>query len=215
MNNIYLVVLGICCCCSLVSFRFQYAIHLRMFSILLFITIATEILANFYFRAFGFENNYTIYNLYVLLQLLGYAAFYWNILPTPLMRKSIITTVIIFVIFWAITTFFYFGVSIWNSYVVIAGDLSIVIFSVLFLYFLITDEAHLNIRYSPEFWIVAGSIFYFSCEIPFTGMFNYVVENFNEAAIQLKIILQGLNIIMYSTFIYAFLCPILRTNTTK
>ncbi len=171
------------------------------------------------------------------------ACFFRELVSSAIMKMSIGLFLFCFPFFWAGTTVSGFGVSNWNSYVtmacnpclpffcipaaafvsglggwnsyvVMAGDLFCVCVSARYLYELFTAGDLVDFGRCPEFWISVGVFFYSCCELPITGMLNFWARNFVPVAIQLYSILQVLNIIMYSIFIYAFLCP-LKTGTTK
>ena len=212
---IYIVVLVISFLCSLVSFRLHYTFHLKLFSILLGITVLTELCASYLPDLLTTKTNYPAYNIFILIQGIMYA-FYFRLINTSSKIKMIINLfLLLFILSWFITTIFYLGLNVWNSYLVMTGDLFIVCLCGLNLYRLFTSEDVLNLWHYTEFWIAAGSVIYFSCELPITGMLNFMSKNYESQALVLREVLQLLNIIMYSIFIYAFLCPLIQTPITK
>lgn len=131
------------------------------------------------------------------------------------MKRIINAFLFLFPVFWLVTTLSEFKLTGWNSYAVMTGDLFIVCSCAVFLYRLFRSENNVNLWFFPEFWIAAGSIIYFSCELPITGMLNFMAENHEAQALMLREVLGALNIIMYSAFTYAFLCPLIQTPITK
>ncbi len=105
--------------------------------------------------------------------------------------------------------FFIFGITKWNSYVVIAGSFFIICFSAAYYYQVFTQDELARLDNSPEFWIATGLIIFYACNLPYMGMLNFLVKNYLGLAIKFLSILKILNVIMYSIFIYAFLCRII------
>ncbi len=199
---------------SLISFRLNFPFHLKLISILIGIALLTEVFANYLLFFFHLNTNHPVYNIYILIQGCIYAIYYKLIITVKAVKRGANIFLMFFFIFWFATTFFVFGLNVWNSYAVMIGDLFIICMSAAYLFKFITSDDLLNLKHCPEFWIAVGSIIYFSCELPFTGIFNYLADNFETTTIFLYNVLQVLNIIMYSIFIYAFLCR-LKTRTTK
>ena len=211
---IYISTVALAFLSSLLSFWLDYPFHLKLFSVLLGLTLLTEICAKFLLHWFRLESNYPIYNIYILIQDSFYAVYFMLIISSSIAKKVIIFFLILFPAFWIATTFFILGANAWNSYAIMLGDIFIVYFSVIYLYELFVSEKLVKLHLSPEFWIATASVIYFSSELPLTGMLNYMATNYPEQTLVLFKILQLLNIIMYSIFIYAFLCRV-KINTSK
>lgn len=214
LSIIYISILAISFLCSLVSFRLHRQIHLKLFSVLLGIALITEVIANYFLSTFHLKSNWPVYNVYILLQGCIYAFYFRIVMPTKTMKKATSIFIFLFFIFWLLTTFLQFGLREWNSYVFIVCDLFIIIMSAIYLYKIFTSEELIRLRICPEFWIAVGSVIYFSCDLPITGMMNFTSQD-NDNGLLLREVLQYLNIIMYAIFIYAYLCLIIKTRTTK
>ena len=207
---IYITFVGFAFLASLFSFRFNYPLHLKIFSILLGITLLTEICANFLLETFNLKSNSPVYNSFLLIQYLLLAGYFRLIIESLKAKKIISLSMVVFPLFWLFTIVFIFTINHFNSYALMFGDLLIICLSARYLYELFTSDSLIDFKKSTEFWIAAALIFYSCCELPITGILNYLVTNNTS----LNSILQVLNIIMYATFIYAFLCRRM-TNTTK
>lgn len=203
--NIYIAVLIICFICSLVSFKLNYAFHLKLFSVIIGITVVTEICANFLPGIFRLTN-YPVYNIFTLIEYPLIAYYFKRIISSGTTKRLIDFFLWLYPLFWLFTIIFIFGISGWNSYVIMAGDLFTVCISARYMYELFTSNRLISFKTCPEFWIAAATIFYFSCELPITGILNYLVHHYIPLTLQLYTVLQVLNIIMYSIYIYAFLC---------
>ncbi len=194
---------------SLLHFK-KHPLHLKIFSSFLGITLITEICANFLLNVFHLKSNFPVYNIFMLIEYPLLAYYFKLIISSKTTKKIINLFLCLFPIFWFLTTAYIFGLNGWNSYVIMSGDLFIICISARYLYELFTSDNLIDFKRFPEFWIAAALIFYSCCELPITGILNYLAYHNTS----LNNILQVLNIIMYATFIYAFLCRRM-TNTTR
>ena len=155
------------------------------------------------------RSNVPLYNTFMLVEFWVYAFYFrWIILSTAI-RKIINFFLLLFPIFWAIVVFGAFGIDKWNSYVAIIGSFFTICFSVSYYYQLFTQKDLVRLDITPEFWIATGLIIFYACNLPYVGMLNFLVKNYLLLARQLLTVLGILNIIMYSIFIYAFVCRII------
>jgi hypothetical protein len=200
---------------SLISFRLYYPVHLKLFSIFLGITALTEIVSNYLLTLLHLTSNYPVYNIFLLIQYPLLAWFLKQILTSGFMKKAITVFIFMYPLFWIFIFSFVYKLSQWNTYGIMVGDLFIIIFAVRYLYELFTSERLISFARHSEFWIAVGLIFFSCSELPITGILNFLTRdwvNNRETILNLFSILQILNIIMYATFIYAFLCRITPTE---
>jgi len=214
LSHFYITIVIISFLCSLLSFRLHYPFHLKLFSVFLGITVIIEICANFLLGFLKLQTNFPVYNTFMLIEYPLLAFYFRQIISAAITKKVINIFLFGFPLFWFITIFFIFGISGWNSYAIMFGDVFIIIISARYLYELFTSNELINFRSCAEFWVAVALIFYSSCELPITGILNFWVRNNPAITLQLYNVLQILNIIMYSVLIYAFLCPI-KTQHTK
>jgi len=211
MSHIYISVVIVSFLCSLVSFRLHYPFHLKLISILLAITVITEIIANFFLTPFHLRSNFPVYNIYMLIEYPLLALYFRQIIISKIFKKTIGLFLILYPVLWCVIFLFVFHLNEWNSYGIMAGDLFIIIFAARYLYELFTADHLIHFSKHSEFWVAVALIFYSCCELPILGILNFHEHNWNMT-LQLLTILQILNIIMYSIFIYAFLCRIKLTK---
>jgi hypothetical protein len=201
--------------CSLIKFRLHPA-HLKLFAILLVVDLINEILATLMFpylrSIFHLENNMIIYNSFVLLQFMVYTAYFFMIIRFKWFKGICIAFLILFPLLWIITVWYVFGIYSWNSYIHVAGSAFTIIACAVFFYQLYTGDELVSLSRNTEFWIAAALFIFYTCNLPYTGMLNYLVNNALGAAEDLGVVLRLLNIAMYSIIIYAFLCREIRTT---
>ena len=214
LQKIYLLIVIVTFLCSLISFRLQYARHLKFFSLFLGLTAITELLANLFLSALHLDSNYPVYNIFLLLQLFLIGYYFRLLIKYSFFKKTIVVLMFMYLVFWIFTSLIYYTLFHWNSYALMLGDLLIIIFTSRYLFELFTGDELVSLKKYSEFWIAIGILFFSCCELPITGMLNFLVKDWSLAT-RLSGILQVLNILMYLIFIYAYLCrikPIVRKS---
>lgn len=212
----YLAFVGIAFLSSLNAFRLDFPLHLKVFSILLGLDFLVEFSATVVVNLFHIRTNVPLYNCFMLVETMTYAWFFRAILTSRLLKGLIGGYLILFPIFWIIIVFFVFGISSWNSYVYIVESLFTVCLAAAFYYQLFTAPTLIRLTTSPEFWIATGLIIFYTCNLPYLGMLNFITKDYLSLAKSLLMLLQILNIIMYSLFTLAFLCTkTITISTTK
>jgi hypothetical protein len=204
--------MGIAFLSSLNSFRLDFPLHLKVFSLLLGCDFLVEFAGNFLVRPLHFTTNVPLYNVFMLVEFWTYGWFFRKVLNSPLLKKLIAYYLVLLPIFWVIVVFFVFGIGHWNSYLSIIGSLFTICMAAAFYYQLFTAPDLIRLTISPEFWIATALIIFYACDLPYLGMLNFITGEYRSLAEKLVQVLAGLNIIMYSLFTLAFLC---RTRTMK
>lgn len=206
---IVVAVIGLSFLFSLISFRLNFPLHLKVFALFLGLTFIVEFRATWLME--HHRSNVPLYNIFMLVESCFYAWFFRRIIQSTPVRKIINCFLLAFPLFWALVVFWAFGIHKWNSYVAVAESFFIICFSVSYYYQLFTQADLVRLDSNPEFWIATGLIIFYACNLPYMGMLNFLVKNYLLLARQLLAVLAILNIVMYSIFIYAFICRI----TTK
>ena len=135
-----------------------------------------------------------------------YAYFFYLLIKLHWLKKMAVIFICTFPLFWFIAVFSLFGLKNWNSYVYIVGSLFIMLFVIGYYYQLITNEEVKRLTNNSEFWIATGLIIFFAGNLPYLGMYNFLIKNYSDLADSLSTILRLLNIMMYSLFAYAYIC---------
>ena len=200
--------MGIAFLASLNSFRLDFPPHLKVFSLLLGCDFLVELSCNYLVRPFHFHSNVPLYNVFMLVEFWTYAWFFRTILDSPVLKKLIGYYLVLLPIYWTIVVFFVFGIGHWNSYLSIFGSLFTVCMAVAFYYQLFSASHLIRLTASPEFWIATAIIIFYACNLPYLGMLNFITIKYRPLAQELLLVLQFLNIIMYSLFTIGFLCRI-------
>jgi hypothetical protein len=210
--HIYLGVLTICFLSSLISFRLDFPLYLKLLSALIGVCWVTECFSILVMPQLKLGNNMPMYNVYLLIETMGYGIYFYLLLKTPWIKRGIALFSMLFPLAWFYTTFYVFGFTHWNSYGLIMETCFVVAMCITYLYEIFTAEDMISLHNSPEFWIAAGLLIFFACTLPFCGMLNFL--DIHEFTLALKFLeeFQILNILLYTIFIYAFLCRIITRN---
>jgi hypothetical protein len=203
---IYLAFVGIAFLSSLNAFRLDFPLQLKVFSLLLGLDFLVEFTSTVLISLLRIRTNVPLYNCFMLVETMTYAWFFRAILTSRVLKGLIGGFLILFPIFWVIVVFFVFGIYRWNSYVAIIQSLFTVCVAAIFYYQLFTAPTLIRLTTSPEFWIATGLIIFYTCNLPYLGMLNFITKDYLSLAKSLLKLLQVLNIIMYSLFTLAYLC---------
>jgi hypothetical protein len=194
-----------------ISLRSFHDKRLKILTVYLSGTIIMDALAVF-FDAQGLnvgsnEYKYDIsLNIYMLFECTTFTFYIFTNLAKSIWKVYTIILYCIFIIFLLI---------IWNKYptsfskyspqLFAIEGLFIVLFCLFYLYEL--SKSSLNLKKQPSFWIITGSIFYFSVTIPYYLLFYSLQNRLPEYLPLVNSLSFILYSILYLFFIKAFLCP--------
>ncbi len=202
-TTIYISFIAIAFGCSLIGFKL-HPLHLKLLCLIIGFDLVSELTGLYFYSLI--KTNLPVYNIVLLGEFVGYAYFFNIITKNQWLKKLTLIFMIIFPLFWIIAVFILFGFLNWNSYVYIVGSLFIIFFATAYYYELIKGKEIQNLRSSSEFWIATGLIIFFAANLPFLGMYNFLIVNYKDLANSFGSVLRILNIVMYSLFAYAYLC---------
>ena len=153
------------------------------------------------------HNNNWIYNIFLLFET-GFNSLMFSYLLGKYTRsKPLIVCGLALFLFLYVLGIIDHGFLFYNNFTYTIMSVIYVFFSLYYYYFLLKDECYINLKYSPEFWWVAGTLFfYFS-----TTVCNLLDEKLEKIMITKTenisyFIFQGLNIILYGCWGYSFIC---------
>lgn len=212
LKYIYLAILFIAAVSAFTRIRKGLPFHLSVFALLLLYTFLVEWSAFFKSEFMEERDNLQLYNCFMLVSFMAYAFYFKQIIKSTFIRNAILVFLYLYPIFWYFVVFFIFKIGEWNSYVYVIGGLFTVFWAIMYCYQLFTSEEIVRFRYCSEFWIAIGLIIFYSCGLPYMGMFNFLTKNHLQIAIYLRQVILISNIVMYSLFSYAFLCQMINTR---
>lgn len=210
---IYLIPLSLSTIFSLRSFRLNWPVRYRYFSLFLIFTLFVEIFAmcwkyflhNSYFGNYS-NSNIWIYNLYLIPEYLFYFFFFYGFLKHQIIKRIFIGVVIIYFLF-AVTNLIWIQTfSNLNSFTIIPGNILVVLLSLSYFHQSLNDKEFIKQTSQPLFWIAVAVFIFFSGSLPYFIFMNSLIINNIPMAIALFNILLILNTFMYSLYLIAYLC---------
>jgi len=87
-----------------------------------------------------------------------------------------------------------------------AGILILVIHILSFLFRLAKSDEVLSIKTNMMFWVCLGLLVFYLCSLPFFGMGNFLLKNYNNIFINYARLTFVFNCMMYALFTIAFIC---------
>ncbi|QEC41493.1 hypothetical protein [Pseudobacter ginsenosidimutans] len=174
---------------------------------LLVFIFLVEIVGN-NFEAFGWDNNYFIYNIYLILSTPFWLYLFRQMLGLSGMAIVIFRWIAILCMSFMFVNYFYGeGVKEFNSWSLLLLMILTIVFSCLILFRLsVTDIITISLYRHPFFWINAGNLLFALVTLVLLGLQPYIREN----DIQLLhkslyyAIIPTANIILYTSYCYGF-----------
>lgn len=197
-----------CLVVSLFCYRGLRTCSLLAFIPLLLIVNVTEF-TGINFRLFGWDSNYFIYNLYLLLSTPFYFYIAGKLLFLTGKETIVFYTVCALCLILIYANFFFIqGQSRFNTYSVVLIEIMTIVFSSLSLVRLtILDQKELNFTREPFFWINSVNLLFGLITLVVLGLQNYILINHIEIANKTLYyaILPSVNAIVYAGYSYAFI----------
>lgn len=205
----------ICAILSLKTFRLRWPLSFRLFTVLFFVALATEIFARlwvFYpYTSYAFEhpsgNNAWIFSLSMIPQYLLMMSVYYYHTSSKKLRKGIIATAIIFVTFALINFIFWQKAEKINSNTHLLACLIMLLLNFIYFEELRKGDNLTKLSQQPLVWISAGIFAYHLLSIPFLFILNFLNENYMPLAQTFFYVYQVFIFIAYILYTIAFLCP--------
>lgn len=212
LKYLYFTSLGICSIAGLITIL-KLTKQLKIVALLCIYTLLFEFSVLFFKQEFGYEGN-TLpqYNFFILVEFIFYGYFFKQIIKNGYLLKVINLFLLVFPVLWYIFSFYCFNILQWSSYAFVFGGTFTIFFALIYCYEKLTSNETTSLFNEGEFWIAIGLIVYYTCVVPYMGMFHYLTENYEQLAVKLKKLNLITNIIMYLLFAYAFLCRTIKKS---
>jgi hypothetical protein len=188
--------------------------QLKIVALLCVYTFLLEFSIIFFKQMISYNGNVLPqYNFFVFIEFMFYGYFFKQIVNNVYIQKTINVFLFMFPLLWYVFNFYCFNILQWNSYSFVLGGTFIIFFALIYCYELLTglDETKSLVK-EGEFWVAIGLILFYTCEVPYMGMYRYLSANYVQLAVKLKNLNLVTNIIMYLLFAYAFLCRTIKTK---
>lgn len=205
LRPFYIAVIGVSFFVSLISFRKNFPFHLKFFSVLLGLTFLVELYAVYGLQLLQLNYRNTIYNRFMLIIYCSYTIYYRQLLPVK--RKAIADIILlILIITWLVTPLGETDSNKWNTFFSVVGPSCTIILCVMYCAQLLSNSEPVNLWKHSEFIIAAGMLIFYTYSMLYLGAINFLVNKNNPLAKDLLAVLRIFIVIMYSLFLYAFIC---------
>ncbi|PHS64052.1 MAG: hypothetical protein COB12_08690 [Flavobacterium sp.] len=155
----------------------------------------------------NFENNYWIYNIYMIVSYLFYGSFFkWYLKSNKAIKILDILSVVYVIgsiLYLIINEGFFEGYSLFT---LLVGTILVLLSLFYYYYEIIKNDSLLNIKKSVPFYVSLGALFFHLFTTPVLIYSIYYRQSFNpEFDTVFKIVLYGSNLILYFSFILGFI----------
>jgi len=213
IQHLYLIPMFISAILSLKAFRLSSFAPYKLFSILLFTALTTEILANLWhyylhdFNGWSYsKNNAWIYTISFIPQYVLFMLVYHRALQSTRIKKVIVYTAVLFTLLVLINVLFIQKFYIINSNIHILADCIMLFLAFAYFEELRRDKVIYKLSDQPMVWISLGSLVFHLLNIPFLLSINYLNRHFPAAAISFFYVYLLFIFVSYVLYSRAFLC---------
>lgn len=184
------------------KFGFNFFI---VFSCYLFINLAVEIspIIALYYHT----DNMMVYNISILTEGLAFCYLFYCIQHTnPVLKKALLISASVFILFWLINFFFIQKNTTLDTYTYFLSSIILATFSLITIYRFIFEDIVDNPFHNFFFWTSIGVLFCYIGNLPFLGMFNILAQQSKVTAMSLWFISEVVNSLLYFMTITGILC---------
>jgi hypothetical protein len=179
----------------------------RLMVVYLFLTCVTEI-GGAYISGPQFSvNNHWIYNAFLLCEIGFTHLMFFHLLSFYINCKPIIMVGLTVIIVIYIIETINHGFLEYNNTSYSVMSVCYVLYCFCYFYFLHKDDRYINLKYSPEFWWVVGSLFFYFVVTAANLFRNYLATAVLSNGHHLSYyIFRVLNVLLYGCWTYSFIC---------
>jgi len=153
-------------------------------------------------------NNSWFFNIFTTIEFLYYSFIFYKLFQPTFLKKLVAKTTSVFLFFTCINIFFIQGFRKFHTVSYRAGAVMVVVWCCLYFRQLMESSAYIILVKNPYFWISIGLLFFYLGFFFYFSAFDYIVYKKVKFSLALfNIISDTLNILLYSCFVIALLCP--------
>lgn len=198
----YLTVLLLSSLIGLYHYR-HLPTYLRCLSIMLVTTLLVETVSYFLIK-----NNAWIFNIYTSLEFIFYFLLFKHHSANQKFKKVTALFMLIFIIVACANILFFQGFYLFNNYTHSLGAIFVVACAIAYYRQLLGGDKPEPLIRIPMFWISTGLLIFYASDFFFMALFHYIISVSIDLARQLYMITAGLNIVMYSLFIFGIISSV-------
>jgi hypothetical protein len=185
-------------------FRPVAVLALRMFAYFLLGTLIVEFIG--YYLVRKNHSNTDLYNFWGIVEFSFYFWFLRMTIQHSIAKKIIFQIMLFYPLLSLINIFFIQGVGNFATITYSTGCLLIVVITVFYFFEQFQFSRGVTLYREPAFWICFGLLLYYCCSFPIFGLANFLTKAHWFKSRILGILLDLVNILLYSLFTIAFLC---------
>src|SRR5580704_7577502 len=179
-------------------------IYLKLFPFFLFsIGILSAIIGYLFFKG---KSNVFFYNIYTTLEF----CFYFFVMSQIILNRKIKRIIYFFLYAYPIVEivniFFIQKTTTFTNVTYSIGCLLIVLSSIWYFFELFQLSYTINLLTDSNFWVCSGLMFYYVCNFPIFSLLNFLKTPSTIIVINVTIITNILDVLLYTSFTIAFLC---------
>ncbi len=205
LTNFYLLVQASSFLVCLYLYKTLKNTELKYFLPFLLLTLAVE-LVGYWFSSRGIKN-YLMFNVFTTFEFIFYTFLFYKHLQKPIFKKITLAFIPIYTLAVAYNLLYVQGVNNFHTYTFLLGSFFIVVFCCLFFFESVLPE-HLDnkLTLQPFFWVCTGLLLFYLGSVIINALFEYLrsFDMQEEGKRIYGIINQSLNVVLYSSFIFAF-----------
>jgi hypothetical protein len=205
LYNFYLLVQASSFIVCLYYYKTLRHTELKYFLPYLLLTLIVELLG-YWLISKGIKN-YLIFNVFTTIEFIFYTFLFYRHLRIRLFKKITMAFVPFYIIAVAYNLAFIQGFNNFHTYTFLLGSFFIVFFCCLFFYeSVLPENIDHQLSLQPFFWVCTGLLLFYLGSVIINALFEYL-RSFDMQEEGKRIygtINQSLNVILYSSFIFAF-----------
>ena len=205
---------------SLIAFCIIIGLYRKAISEYTFFVLTLLLGVTFVVESVGYFNLWTknkvagwIFLLFLPVQYSLYALYFKNIIKNDKIKKTILISVPVLLLWNICNTVFFQSFLMLNTYAILLACLLYCTWSSIYLIQLLRGIGDENLAHNPHFWICTGTLFFYSVSFFIIAFIQIINKEDHGLASQLWFLIRALNIILYGLFAYAFICQIKRQNS--
>ncbi len=177
----------------------------------LFITVAAEMAAIPIKINYLKDTKHNLPNIWLYNLLLVFQVAFYNVIFSVLLDKKIYTVLILLIFFPLLSVFYIYEISQhglfeYNELTNSIFSVEIVLCSLIFYYNLFQSDANIKLGIYPEFWFVAGVLFFFFGSTVLNLFYDSIKRILPHNKHFVGYIYNVLNILLYGFWSYSFIC---------
>jgi len=207
---LYFIPLTLSAIFCLKTFRQKWPKPYSLYALMIIITLFTELIATAWpyelHKQFGAsQNNFWIYNLFIIIRFGLLSIIFYEILTRPIIKKTIASAAIGILIIGVLDYTLIHGPLQYNTYSMIITHVCIILLSLLYFQQLLQEKGIIVIHKEPMVWMTLGIFMYHAVTLPFLIMLGIFNINNIQLAIFFFPINEFLNFFLCSCYLISFL----------